>query len=95
MHPPYLKLVETNKGSPSCGACSVANGKEIGNNNIEGTASNMIVCVIFSTKLMFTCSSSVGLSNSYIVIMVGRWIMYDTGAWDFKIYNDRMGRTVD
>lgn len=55
----------------------------------------MIVCVIFSTKLMFTCSSSVGLSNSYIVIMVGRWIMYDTGAWDFKIYNDRMGRTVD
>ncbi|WZZ58257.1 hypothetical protein YC2023_058364 [Brassica napus] len=27
--------------------------------------------------------------------MAGRWIMYDNGAWDFKIDNDRMGRTVD
>ncbi|CAN7042374.1 unnamed protein product, partial [Brassica oleracea var. botrytis] len=35
------------------------------------------------------------LSKSYIVVMAGRWIMYDNGAWDFKIDNDRMGRTVD
>ncbi|KAL0795370.1 hypothetical protein Bca101_066747 [Brassica carinata] len=27
--------------------------------------------------------------------MAGRWIMYDTGAWDFKIDNDRMGRAID
>ncbi|CAN6870732.1 unnamed protein product [Brassica oleracea] len=27
--------------------------------------------------------------------MAGRWIMYENGAWDFKIDNDRMGRTVD
>ncbi|KAL0815523.1 hypothetical protein Bca101_071967 [Brassica carinata] len=27
--------------------------------------------------------------------MAGRWIMFDNGAWDFKIDNDRMGRAVD
>ncbi|KAL0666455.1 hypothetical protein Bca4012_029159 [Brassica carinata] len=27
--------------------------------------------------------------------MAGRWIMYDNGAWDFKIDNDRMGSAVD
>ncbi|KAL0742603.1 hypothetical protein Bca4012_084116 [Brassica carinata] len=27
--------------------------------------------------------------------MAGRWIMYDNGSWDFKIDNDRIGRTVD
>ncbi|KAF3511776.1 hypothetical protein F2Q69_00006369 [Brassica cretica] len=35
------------------------------------------------------------LSKSYIVVMAGRWIMYENGVWDFKIDNDRMGRTVD
>ncbi|CAN6984289.1 unnamed protein product, partial [Brassica oleracea var. botrytis] len=40
-------------------------------------------------------SISEGLSKSYIVVMAGRWIMYDNGAWDFKIDNDKMGRTVD
>ncbi|KAL0885723.1 hypothetical protein Bca101_009706 [Brassica carinata] len=27
--------------------------------------------------------------------MARRWIIYDNGFWDFKIDNDRMGRTVD
>ncbi|CAF1859324.1 unnamed protein product [Brassica napus] len=36
-----------------------------------------------------------GLCNSCIVVMAGRWIMFDNGAWDFKIDNDRMGRAVD
>ncbi|KAJ4902193.1 Uncharacterized protein Rs2_16144 [Raphanus sativus] len=36
-----------------------------------------------------------GVPNSYIVVMAGRWIMYDTGSWDFKIYNDLLGRVVD
>ncbi|CAN6871720.1 unnamed protein product, partial [Brassica oleracea] len=40
-------------------------------------------------------SISEGLSKLYIVLMAGRWIMYDNGAWYFKIDNDRMGRTVD
>ncbi|CAN6816234.1 unnamed protein product [Brassica oleracea] len=31
---------------------------------------------------------------SYIVVISGRWIMYDTGDWDFKIDSDRMGRAV-
>ncbi|CAF1707936.1 unnamed protein product, partial [Brassica napus] len=34
-------------------------------------------------------------NNISEIVMVGRWIMYDNGAWDFKIDNDRMGRTVD
>ncbi|CAN7065941.1 unnamed protein product [Brassica rapa subsp. trilocularis] len=38
---------------------------------------------------------TVGLCNSCIVVMAGRWIMFDNGAWDFKIDNDRMGRAVD
>ncbi|XP_033143863.1 uncharacterized protein LOC117132802 [Brassica rapa] len=36
-----------------------------------------------------------GLCNSCIVVMAGRWIMFDNGAWDFKIDNDRMGRAFD
>ncbi|KAF3552225.1 hypothetical protein DY000_02008383 [Brassica cretica] len=36
-----------------------------------------------------------GISTSQIVVMAGRWIMYDNGAWDFKIDNDRIGRAVD
>ncbi|KAF3606860.1 hypothetical protein DY000_02049856 [Brassica cretica] len=48
-----------------------------------------------------TCSKEIrtntgeGLCNSCIVVMAGRWIMFDNGAWDFKIDNDRMGRAVD
>ncbi|KAF3489909.1 hypothetical protein F2Q69_00054593 [Brassica cretica] len=38
---------------------------------------------------------TVGLCNSCIVVMAGRWIMFDNRAWDFKIDNDRMGRAVD
>ncbi|CAN6906243.1 unnamed protein product, partial [Brassica oleracea] len=41
-------------------------------------------------------SNNISEGTSYIVvIMAGRWIMYENGAWDFKIDNDRMGRTVD
>ncbi|CAN7105994.1 unnamed protein product [Brassica rapa subsp. narinosa] len=32
--------------------------------------------------------------DSYIVVISGRWIMYDTGDWDFKLDSDRMGRAV-
>ncbi|KAG2269767.1 hypothetical protein Bca52824_064322 [Brassica carinata] len=35
------------------------------------------------------------LCNSCIVVMAGRWKMFDNGSWDFKIDNDRMGRAVD
>ncbi|KAL0655599.1 hypothetical protein Bca4012_076183 [Brassica carinata] len=38
---------------------------------------------------------TVGLCNSCIVVMAGRWIMFDNGAWDFKIDNDRIGRAVE
>lgn len=36
----------------------------------------------------------VGVHDSYIVVISGRWIMYDTGDWDFKLDSDRMGRAV-
>lgn len=37
----------------------------------------------------------VGVHHSYIVVMAGRWIQYDSGDWDFKIDNDRMRRAID
>ncbi|CAF2099795.1 unnamed protein product [Brassica napus] len=39
-------------------------------------------------------SSIEGVHDSYIVVIFGRWIMYDTGDWDFKLDSDRMGRAV-
>ncbi|KAL0682121.1 hypothetical protein Bca4012_048968 [Brassica carinata] len=39
-------------------------------------------------------SSIEGVHDSYIVVISGRWIMYDTGDWDFKLDSDRMARTV-
>ena len=44
---------------------------------------------------MGTLYLTIGRCKSYIVVMAGRWVMYDNGSWDFKIDNDRMGRTVD
>ncbi|CAN6912437.1 unnamed protein product [Brassica oleracea] len=39
-------------------------------------------------------SSIEGVHDSYIVVNSGRWIMYDTCDWDFKLDSDRMGRVV-
>ncbi|CAN7054399.1 unnamed protein product [Brassica oleracea var. botrytis] len=39
-------------------------------------------------------SSIEGVHDSYVVVISGRWIMYDTGDWDFKLDSDRMGRAV-
>ncbi|KAG5384361.1 hypothetical protein IGI04_035831 [Brassica rapa subsp. trilocularis] len=39
-------------------------------------------------------SSIEGVHDSYIVVISGRWIMYDTGDWDFKLDSDRMGKAV-
>nr|ABD65163.1 hypothetical protein 40.t00048 [Brassica oleracea] len=39
-------------------------------------------------------SSIEGVHDSYIVVISERWIMYDTGDWDFKLDSDRMGRAV-
>ncbi|CAN6928469.1 unnamed protein product [Brassica oleracea] len=39
-------------------------------------------------------SSIEGVHDSYIVVISGRWIMCDTGDWDFKLDSDRMGRAV-
>nr|VDD56191.1 unnamed protein product [Brassica oleracea] len=39
-------------------------------------------------------SSIEGVHDSYIVVISGRWIMYDTGDWDSKLDSDRMGRAV-
>ncbi|CAN7111268.1 unnamed protein product [Brassica rapa subsp. narinosa] len=39
-------------------------------------------------------SSIEGVHDSYIVVISGRWIMYDTGDWDFKLDSDLMGRAV-
>ncbi|KAL0863737.1 hypothetical protein Bca101_042855 [Brassica carinata] len=39
-------------------------------------------------------SSIEGVHDSYIAVISGRWIMYDTGDWDFKLDSDRMGRAV-
>lgn len=36
MHPPGLKMMETNNGTCSRGESSCGKGKEIGNNSIEG-----------------------------------------------------------
>ncbi|CAN7000112.1 unnamed protein product [Brassica rapa subsp. trilocularis] len=36
-------------------------------------------------------SSIEGVHDSYILVISGRWIMYDTGDWDFKLDSDRMG----
>ncbi|KAL0702778.1 hypothetical protein Bca4012_058900 [Brassica carinata] len=71
MHPPIMKMMETNIGGRSLGSSFVGKGKEINSNSTEGRC------------------------KSYIVVKAGRWIMYDNGSWDFKIDNDRMGRTVD
>ncbi|WZZ48976.1 hypothetical protein YC2023_049083 [Brassica napus] len=50
----------------------------------------------FSGKAQATSSNStLGISTSQIVVMAGRWMIYDNGAWDFKIDNDRMGIAVD
>ncbi|KAF3567407.1 hypothetical protein DY000_02017151 [Brassica cretica] len=50
----------------------------------------------FGGKAQATSSNStLGISTSHIVVMADPWIMYDNGAWDFKIDNDRMGRAVD
>ncbi|KAF3489258.1 hypothetical protein F2Q69_00052541 [Brassica cretica] len=71
MHPPDLKMLETNSGLRSS----------------DGS---------FGGKAQATSSNStIGSSTSQIVVMAGRWITYDFGAWDFKIDNDRMGRAVD
>ncbi|KAL0715454.1 hypothetical protein Bca4012_064776 [Brassica carinata] len=42
----------------------------------------------------FDFGIQVGVHDSYIVVISGRWIMYDTGDWDFKLDSDRMGRSV-
>ncbi|KAF3507305.1 hypothetical protein F2Q69_00008447 [Brassica cretica] len=42
-----------------------------------------------------TDSHTIRNSRSHVVVMAGRWIMYDNGGWDFKIDNERMGRAVD
>ncbi|XP_013700416.2 uncharacterized protein LOC106404226 [Brassica napus] len=39
-------------------------------------------------------SSIEGVHDSYIVVISGRCIMYDTGDRDFKLDSDRMGRAV-
>ncbi|KAJ4910332.1 Uncharacterized protein Rs2_04953 [Raphanus sativus] len=39
-------------------------------------------------------SSIEGVHDSYIVVISGRWIMYDTGDWDFKLDSERMGRVI-
>uniref|UniRef100_A0A0D3BR18 Uncharacterized protein n=1 Tax=Brassica oleracea var. oleracea TaxID=109376 RepID=A0A0D3BR18_BRAOL len=50
----------------------------------------------FSGKAQATSSNSIlGISTSQIVVMAGRWMIYDNCAWDFKIDNDRMGIAVD
>ncbi|KAL0898997.1 hypothetical protein Bca101_082958 [Brassica carinata] len=42
----------------------------------------------------FAVSSIEGVHDTYIVVISGRWIMYDTGDWDFKLDSDRMGRAI-
>ncbi|KAL0655381.1 hypothetical protein Bca4012_075965 [Brassica carinata] len=52
--------------------------------------------IISGSRNVGSSSGGTGsLCNSCIVVMAGRWIMFDNGAWNFKIDNDRMGRTVD
>ncbi|KAF3487058.1 hypothetical protein F2Q69_00052883 [Brassica cretica] len=87
MHPPNLKLMDATNGVRSCGESSFGKGKEISNNISEIELECVCYCQI---------KFNGNFAESYIVvIMAGRWIMYENGAWDFKIDNDRMGRTVD
>ncbi|CAN6862618.1 unnamed protein product, partial [Brassica oleracea] len=71
MHPPDLKMLETN--SSVCGSGGSFRGKS------QASSSN----------------TTEGNSRSHVVVMAGRWIIYDNGGWDFKIDNERMGRAVD
>ena len=53
------------------------------------------LCVFVPIILFGIVRWGVGYSRSHVVVMAGRWIMYDNGGWDFKINNERMGRAVD
>jgi len=53
------------------------------------------LCVFVNIYLILIVCCGVGNSRSHVVVMAGRWIMYDNGGWDFKIDNERMGRAVD
>ncbi|KAF2585610.1 hypothetical protein F2Q70_00036494 [Brassica cretica] len=71
MHPPDLKMLETNSGVRGSGGSFGGKAQASSSNTTEGN------------------------SRSHVVVMAGRWIMYDNGGWDFKIDNERMGRAVD
>ncbi|WZZ34550.1 hypothetical protein YC2023_017951 [Brassica napus] len=71
MHPPDLKMLETNSGVRGSGGSFRGKSQASSSNTTEGN------------------------SRSHVVVMAGRWIMYDNGGWDFKIDNERMGRAVD
>ncbi|KAL0683636.1 hypothetical protein Bca4012_050484 [Brassica carinata] len=71
MHPPDLKMLETNSG-------------------VRGSGGS------FGGKALASSSNTTeGNSRSHVVVMAGRWIMYDNGGCDFKIDNERIGRAVD
>ncbi|WZZ50981.1 hypothetical protein YC2023_051088 [Brassica napus] len=40
-------------------------------------------------------SNGKGVSDTYNIVMVDRWIMYYNGSWYFKIDNDRISRALD
>ncbi|KAL0678937.1 hypothetical protein Bca4012_006918 [Brassica carinata] len=71
MHPPDLKMLETNSGVRGSGGSFGGKAQASSSNTTEGN------------------------SRSHVVVMAGRWIMYDNGGWDFKIDNERMGRAVN
>ena len=53
------------------------------------------LCVFVPIILFVIVRWGVGNSRSHVVVMAGRWIMYDNGGWDFKIDNERMAKAVD
>ena len=67
------------------------------------TTSAKVLCfilILHEIELECVCYCQIKFNGNFaesyiVVIMAGRWIMYENGAWDFKIDNDRMGRTVD
>ncbi|CAA7042816.1 unnamed protein product [Microthlaspi erraticum] len=46
-------------------------------------------------KMTATLDPDEGFGNGNLVVMAGRWIIYWTGVWDFKIDKSRMGRKIN
>ncbi|CAN6884829.1 unnamed protein product [Brassica oleracea] len=66
MHPPDLKMLETNSGVRGSGGSFGGKAHASSSNSTEGTLLSP-----------FDIAESLRNSRSHVVVMAGRWIMYD------------------